>query len=410
MITAERITRTLDKLSELFLRNYRTGEQCRDLATHEAAAFGQFLDQPNSHHRGLYGTAAGLRVLAATDNQEARTAAHQIVRYLMDRLAIEQSAVPARNRDNRVTKVERDQDHVIKLGEILYALSLVKASVAETQVLVSSMASRLQDKLQDNRGWGYFLTGPATGPQLLPTAYAVRGLAAHGYDVTGPVRYIMSELESPAGRQRQTDVSVRVLCVFVLTFLGPRATREDSRLRVWLVQLWNQLAPLLDRDLEANIEYSDGEVNYYVRVPWQLYLICASSGLKALRCFSSALAQRRLTSILRAVNSEQGFFYPHSGDRISARTNSVLFDVFSIIGQEIRSKAFVLAPFQWIDRVRVLFGSKPVRIIAVLAILGVIALSVWQWSTKPAASVADLGPGFAGALMLLVLFGRKDAA
>ena len=66
MITADTITQTVHKLGQLFLRSYQSGQQSRDLQAENATAFGQFLDQLSSHHRGLHGTAASLRVLGVT--------------------------------------------------------------------------------------------------------------------------------------------------------------------------------------------------------------------------------------------------------------------------------------------------------------------------------------------------------
>ncbi len=281
--------------------------------------------------------------LASLDNSEAKTAARRTVNYLTNRMTIEKLSAPSHGKDERITKIADDESNVIKISELLYALSYVTASVASTEPLVSSLADHLRDGMSENRGWTYFLTDGRMSPQLLPTAYAIRGLAAHGFDVQEPIQFLMHELEFSAGQQRQTDISVRVLCIFVLSFLPSRPENvQESKLRGWLARLWTQLEPLLGQDLEANIEYSDGDSHYYVRVPWQLYLICTASRLKPFRCFAAALAQRRLSSIVRAAGSEQGFFYPHSGDRVSTRTNGILYDVLCLIREEVRSKALLV--------------------------------------------------------------------
>ena len=410
MITIDGVTETLTRLSRFFIRCYQSGQQSRDLDPQDAAAFGQYLDQLPSHHRGMHGTSAALRVLASVDGSEGRTAARRVVRYLTDRAAIEEVAPPPQGKEDRIRKVREDEQNVIKVSEVLYALSHVPRSVAETGSLVSDLAARLRAGMTQNRAWTYFLNESQAPPQLLPTAYAVRGLAAHRYDVGEPVQYLVRELQSPMGRPRQTDISVRVLCVFVLAFLPSLpAGVEEGKLRGWLARLWNQLEPLLGQDLEANIEYSNGDSNYYVRVPWQLYLISAASRLKPFRCFASALAQRRLSSIVKAVGSEEGFFYPHSGDRVSSRTNGILYDVLWLIRDEIRSKAIFLIPFQIIDNVRVFFGSRRMKVSLTVLVLAIIVASIWSWTRAASASIADLGPGFAGALMLLILSARKEA-
>jgi hypothetical protein len=125
----------------------------------------------------------------------------------------------------------------------------------------------------------------------------------------------------------------------------------------------------------------------------------------------SQLAQRRLTSIVEAVNSQDGFYYPHSGDRISARTTGILYDVLSLVVEEVKSKGSALKPFQLVDNIRVILGSRAVRLATTTAILLLIGIIGWQWYTQPNTSLADLGPELLGGLILqLILSGRKEVS
>jgi hypothetical protein len=259
------------------------------------------------------------------------------------------------------------------------------------------------------RGWSYFLDDGAAYPELLPTAYAVRALAMHRFEnrLREPINYLMEQLQSPASRQ--SDASVRVACVFILAFLPPGPGRVDEdRLGTALADLWHQLEPLLSQAVEANIEYSHRDLNYYVRVPWQLYLISAAARLKPLQCFASALAQNRLSSIVGAVTRQGGFIYPHSGDRLSVRTNGILYDVLSLIREEIKPRRPLLTPFYYWDNVRLFLGSRIVRAVTVAAVSALIVVGIWQWRMTPNASLADLGPEFVSSLLLLILSSRKE--
>ena len=406
MIDSAQIAATLSKLAGSFLRCYEVGEQSRDLNPMGGGAFGQFLDQPASHHRGIHGTAAALRVLASLDRADAQSATTQIVRYLTHRIDIEGQIGSHETRDDRVEKATLDEDNVIKNSEVLYALKFVKATVPERHDLATRIAGRLHTGIVQGKGWPYFL-GDGSIPQPLPTAYAVRALAMHQYDVREPVQYLVTQLESPASRQ--TDIWVQVACIFVLAYLpSGSADIDDDKLKSSLLSLWGKLEPLLRQDLEANIEYTYKDLNYYVRVPWQLYLICAAARLKPLQCFGSSVAQRRLSSIVQAVNSRRGFIYPHSGDGLSVRTNGILYDVLALIKEEMKPRSFMLRPFYIWDNIRVFFGSQLVRAATILVILALIVAGIWDWVRKPDASIGDLGPELLGGVLLFVLSSRKE--
>jgi hypothetical protein len=281
VIEVEDIDKTLRNLGDAFLNCYESGHQARDLAPINAGAFGQSLDQPASSHRGLHGTAAGLRVLASLDRPDARRATQQIVHYLAHRVDLERTVGSGEARDDNVKKALLDEHNVIKASEVLYALRFVDARVQERNALAERIATRLQDGIIGSTGWSYFLDDQGSA-QLLPTAYAVRALDAHGYDVRQPVQHLMRQLASEAGRQ--TDTSVQVACIWVLSFRSTRPTGADeAKLKAWLTRLWRRLEPLLAQDLETNIEYSRRNANYYVRVPWQLYLICTAARLDPYR-------------------------------------------------------------------------------------------------------------------------------
>jgi len=307
-------------------------------------------------------------------------------------------------------QIERDDANVIKISEVLFALKFVDGAVFDTGALRTRLADVLLAGMINPNGWGYFLDRRNGEPQLLPTAHAVRALAEHGYQVEQPIKYLLGALimKSSGDAATRADVSVRVFCLYVLSFIRNAETIDggDGLPRVF-TSIWRQLESLLDNDIEQNIEYSRDREHYYVRVPWQLYLLALAAKLAPKRRFASRAAQARLKSILTAVNSPVGFTYPHSGLRVSSRTNAILYDVFSAIEKQLeRTYQVLLVPAQAIDLLRTFLSSRWVRFAAVLGSLVVIILSLYSWYNR-GGDIGELAPELlAGFLLLLITAGK----
>jgi hypothetical protein len=253
------------------------------------------------------------------------------------------------------------------------------------------------------QGWGYFTDDEESEPQLLPTAHAVRGLAAHGFSVDGPVEYLLGALSmSSSSNGARADISVRVFCLYVLSFYRDLDKGEQRERRKLLTPMWRRLERLLDDDIEQNVEYSRGDKHFYVRVPWQLYLLALASRLAPNRRFASRSAQSRLESIIQSVNSTAGFLYPHSGLRISSRTNAILYDVFSTIEKQLEHE-ILLTPAYMIDRVRSAVSSTVFRSVVSLIAILIISKSIYAWYEKGGGSISDLAPNFLASVCILLL-------
>lgn len=388
-----KIEPALEKIASLFVEQCSHGAQAQDIDS-KYAACGQFMGPQAKHRsqRGLHGTAAAIRVLAQCNLSGAGNLVPKLVGCIKDGERVFQHK-----------SLAEDQQNVIKLSEILYALVHVSASQCHTDTIVQDIANKLLGAQKEDKGWTFFLN--VTSPiHILPSAFAILALSKHRYDskIEKHVEFLKeSVLNSDTTRIADiNEAAVRIFCIFALAFrkddLPPDEVKE---LKGEFIRLWKQYEGLLAQDLEQNIEYWNGSENYYVRIPWQLYLLALAARLDSKRLWSLA-AQRRLNTILDAVVSS-GFRYPYSGDPISSRTNAILFDVLEKIK---RRKRWGLADaiFYVCDCIRT-FLSRPIfswlTLIIVLLIGG---YCLFTWLTNRA-KPEDLGPELSGAVMVLVI-------
>ena len=96
----------------------------------------------------------------------------------------------------------------------------------EAQQLSQMIIERLRAARLHDRGWGYFLDSKDC--ELLPSAYAIRGLAAHNHDVERSKEWVLDSLKQKggAGPQSHADVTTAVACVYCLTFCKGAARRR----------------------------------------------------------------------------------------------------------------------------------------------------------------------------------------
>jgi hypothetical protein len=401
VIDHEDIHRACTKISAEFLAAVQ-GPATQEVATKDngAAALGQHL-RATTNQRGLHGTAAALQVLAETDDSEAQDYARRLVHYVDIHPDIEREIAES---DAPPQPVQASDENVIKLSEVLYALAAVPTSLGPREALARRIADQLVNHRNPDGGWPYSMTGQVRSSHILPTAYAVRALASHRYDVAQSVTFLRNYVESTTAGS--SDVFIEVLAVYVLCFL-PIPFRNDREIRKPFHRLWLQLSPLLTQDLEANIEYVTSKINY-VRIPWQLYLLASSSRLSPYRRFTSAKAQRRLKTILDSVNLSGGLLYPHSGRELSSRTNAILFDVLGQIDSELAQKRLPLKPFISLGRARAALASRPFQLAVRVLVVAVIGYVVVRWVTSGQTNLADLAPELLSSVLLILLTGKRE--
>ena len=75
---------------------------------------------------------AAFRVLADSNNPEARSSVPKLVNYIGNRLELEKKVGNTEKHRSLEEKVNLDENNVIKISEILYSLLFVKKAVCPT--------------------------------------------------------------------------------------------------------------------------------------------------------------------------------------------------------------------------------------------------------------------------------------
>ncbi|MGE0680736.1 MAG: hypothetical protein AB7P69_07490 [Candidatus Binatia bacterium] len=403
------INEARSKIVKLFIDQCTRGQQTRSLNDTHAAGCGQFIGESAYllTQRGFHGTAAALRVLAETEDAAARDLVPKLVYYFKNRKDLELKNLTNPDLGEVHRKCEVDESNVIKISEMLYSLCLVRPGLGtETEDLIKKLAQQLQDGLkQDLQGWGYFLDEPKnSSASLLPTAYAVFGLSHARYRVDQQVKFLLDKLKARHLHNNtpvieSTDITTDVACLYAVTFLQqPGNANEVKKAATDILQrVWEKLESVMTEDFEQNVEYWRERETFYVRVPWQLYLLALLARL-SFREFCSDAPQARLHAILNAIERE-GFRYPHSGRMLSSRTNAVVYEVLGKIGQELQSRQQGFAVYFLADRVRTALGSRLVlwslRCLATVFI----GYVIYTWITEQP-SVKDLAPDIIATILL----------
>lgn len=400
---AERYEQAQQTITDLFLQQCMHGEQTNRLPR-KYAACGQFIAgrAMDNGQLGLHGTAAALRVLAPCPSTECATAVSRMVAFCEAEFGIASSNNISANRSNLLT--DEDKENVIKLGELLYALSFVTPAQATREPLIHQIAEKLKSSMRKDQGWGYFLSDNV--PELLPTAYALRGLEKNGYHMPGAQRFLLDSLTTSnnSSTSSHADITTAVACTFCLTFCTDLTKDQKSKLKSAFVFQWRSLEPMFGEDIEQNLEYWRGGVkNEYVRIPFQLYLLALAAQFSIWH-FAQSNAQRTLNKSIEDL-IDGTFKYSYSGESLSSRTNSIAFDVILLIREHTRHHALMLF-FNALDRVRVIAGSRSVRVGAALVAAGLISWAVWDWSKtgKPGDLAPELLSGF---LTMFLTLGRR---
>jgi hypothetical protein len=399
------------KIVAQFLHHCREGQQTKSLGNPNLAACGQFISNGATQieQRGLHGCAAALRVLnQATDPRDSRDLIQRIVNYLADRARAEPRR-PENGAEDVNEKNQVDDDNTIKVAELLYSIADIPLTIETVAELKRGYIERLKQSIIEGRGWAYFMDAASPTPELLPTAYAVMGLSRAGEDVSKAVNYLLAELERKETRTggaqgAGADITVRVACLYAVCFQKAGVSDEvEQQLRRLFDPIWRKLEPLLNADIEQNIEYWRRQETFYVRVPWQLYLLALAARLRFYTCFGSVAAQRRLMAIVSSINGE-GFRYPHSGSMVSSRTNAIALDVLGLIREAWRPQRGIgITLFYAYDTLRHVLGSRylrlPVRLCAAVFFLW----AIYQWANH--GTLAEVGPELIAASIMVMLMG-----
>lgn len=396
-------------IQKLFIDQVAQGAQTADLRRSTAAdvaACGQILGAPSSTQRGLHGCAAAIETLAASSRPDAPALVRGVVHYAIDRARLESDQA-------KLARIVIDRGNVIKTAELLHALAQLRGAAIseETQRLGAELDSALR-AAKHGDGWPYFSATAPSAPiqnELLPTAFAVRALDAWNIAADeDSIEVLLRATGTDSGQP--ADFSVSIFCLYVLATLKATHLAEGQcqRLRNNLIAQWERVAPLMDTDIEANLEYAEPNGSRrYVRVPWQLYLLGAAAVLRPERLLSTRIARARLRSIIEGFTSG-GFAYPHSGRDVSSRTAAIAHEVLGIASDAMRHNQFPRAIWSFFNLLAYSLTSRPARILYRFVAIGLATFSVIRWVADDA-SVSDLAPNIASAVIIFFMtFGQRE--
>lgn len=384
------VDEVLQRITEKFRKQLENGLQNQDLHANYRAC-GQFLET-QSPQRGMHGSIAALRVLATENQQQDIPTIKGLVKYLQKIIKIEQKAG-----QKNEAKVVSSKNNIVKKAELLYALSFVRSGTISTESFRNQINKELE-QVFNGRGWPAFVNSDNKTPKLIPSAYAFFALSKNGYtNLTDATKgFLLSEFESRVNKntikvENTTDFATLVLSLFTLVFGDSNPTKQNSRkYRAYLQYLWGSEFNIMEIDVEENIEYPMKSDHFYIRIPFQLYLLAISCKIN-IRIFTSAKSTRRLKAIYKNVMSDRGFIYPHASGAISARTYSIIYELFSIIKRQarfnLRGYIFYVA-----DQLRTFMSSRPVRIVLYSLLWLFMAITIYLWWCCPDVKIGGLAP------------------
>ena len=182
---SQRVNNAKHRIVQLFVDQCGHGNQTKTLGD-EVAACGQFLGPEAksscAEHRPTRNCRSASRVLA--DSNDPAASGHWCARLVRFLTRCEEHT------EEQKSKV--DVTNVVEISEVLYACHLWNILKLMWRRLIKPLADTLLNSIQEDRGWGYFTSG---GPvELLPTAYAIRGLASHKYCVDKQAAFLHEKL------------------------------------------------------------------------------------------------------------------------------------------------------------------------------------------------------------------------
>lgn len=404
MIKKKDIIDAQNKIRSLIEIQVKDGVQSQvvKLVEPDAYSLGQFLSDKERNQRGVHGTAAGLRVLAATSQKSLVVG---LVSYLEKRLAIERQISSVSTTINDASLI-RDDNNVIKLSETLYSLSFVTPAHMATDQYKQALGNKLinsKNTKDGNTGWDWYLDVQDFNFNTLPSAFAILALHKNGYDCSDVRSSLLDVLEKEDIKDPAT-LAVTVFSLFALLRTS-RDNNEDKRLYAILKKIWKSPHCSLLHDYEQNLEYWYNSQHEYARIPWQIFLIAITSKISKRR-FLTVNLQRRLTSLVINAKST-GFSYPFSGPKLSSRTNALLYDALDQVKEDLTSNFYYTLMIGLDKSLRFLF-SRTIKIIAGIIGASGILFSVIGYFFYDFPWLKDFAIGFVSSMFLsFITFAKK---
>lgn len=317
-IKPDDLKKSLKKIAIKVANHCENGQQNTGFNTNERLACGQFYGEgvENRTQRGLHGSAAAIAILLASQEQDHINIAKKLLLY------------------TKSYRNNNDDINTIKQSEILASF---KDNISQTDS--SEYASNLKNKIvsamnQLNGTWSYFIDEEETSE--IPTCYAL--LALHKQvspnSLSKSKDFLWEHQKSLIEKSKQLDihaVAIRSLILYVLAKCcdgnTTGATYGLKDLRDTTICLWKDCRLQYELSFELTVEYYHNEKNYYLRLPWQIYLAHATLIMDN-SIFYSKIFQKYLAT-LNLEAKDGGYKYIYSGKYLSTRTNSILYLFFN---------------------------------------------------------------------------------
>lgn len=221
--------------------------------------------------------------------------------------------------------------------------------------------------------------------------------------------YIAQEINKAVkkGIINPTEFSIIVFCTYVLSFYSkPTANSKEPLIYKNIVSaLFKSKFCTFEGHIEQNIEYWYNHNNYYIRIPWQLYLI-ALAAKHTPSNFSKVEIQNMLSEIYKTIDSKNAYIYEYSGPYFSTRTNSILCEVCLQIKNNLKNDIRYHLLFYWFqisNKIELILGKWYVRWFIKIAMITIFVFTIYKWITKDtvfsSAQLSDLGPEIIGPIL-----------
>jgi len=407
MLNEDQISEIQKRIEEDIYDQVNNGKQTQALPEGYQAC-GQFFKIKDRVQRGLHGTSSALKVIAISNNDNLKNSIPFIIRYLKDHSSVESQLLSAQDPKEIINK---DEANIIKISESLYSLSFVQSGVGKKTQIVNNLYGKLKQAMVEDKGWGYF-TG-SQEVQLLPTIFSALALFSNAYTgFENSFNYILNETEEKI-QNNNLDLStyaVLVFALYVLAFHYRPAFNDkaiNARYKNAYKKLWESEYRTFNEDIEQNIEYWHEGDHFYIRIPWQLYLLALTSRFSSWN-FAKVETQKRLDSIYNHCVNGGGFRYQYSGPYYSVRTHAIIYEILDNIRQNLKRKTLYQV-IKFIDQIRnILSHAVTRRIISILSILLGVYIA-YRWYDQGKFDLKELGPELLGAILVwLILLGKKN--
>jgi hypothetical protein len=392
MLSHDEIKKIQDSIKNLIERQVKVGEQSKNL--NDALACGQFIKVPELKQRGMHGVSSAIRVLASYDVDFNKEIAG-LIKYIENRKEIEKDKGLEKN-------IDKDENNVLKIGELLYSLSFVKQGYVDTSSLVKELGEKLLSKIKNHESWSYFIDSKDKS-EILPTAYAYWGLRSNNFSYLEKIEIFLKSSIEESFKTKIIDNPSHFASLIAAIYILSNYDIEINQKHL-IEKLWKSPFCMMHVNLEQNIEYPIEYEHFYVRVPWQLYFLALTAKYSP-RYFTKKACRQRLKDINIFVE-DKGFRYLQSGNELSTRTNAILFDVLAFIDKNSK-KNFRYYAFSIINDVIWFFNRKWLkRILTCIIIIG-ICVSIFKWFNSTSAKIEDLAPEFIVYFISLLLIFTK---